>query len=55
MSPNPLLRGYDKLSIELIVHDLQAGSTVREMSYVIHAQDQEHTLVLGIQPTSCSA
>ncbi|MFG9941669.1 hypothetical protein ACG3RN_09025 [Pseudomonas aeruginosa] len=51
MSPNPFLRGYDKLSIELIVHDLQAGSTVREMSYVIHAQDQEHTLVLGIQPT----
>ncbi len=27
MSPNPFLRGYDKLSIQLILHDLQPGST----------------------------
>lgn len=51
MNPNPFRRGYDKLSIELIVHDLQVGSTVRELSYVIHAQDQDQSLVLGVQPT----
>lgn len=51
MSPNPFRRGYDKLSIQLIVHDLQPGSTVRELSYVVHGQDQEQTQVLGVQPT----
>ncbi|RCM97839.1 hypothetical protein PA17_01701 [Pseudomonas aeruginosa] len=51
MNPNPFRRGYDKLSIELIVHELQAGSTVRELSYVIHAQNQDQSLVLGVQPT----
>lgn len=51
MSPNPFRRGYDTLSIQLIVHDLQPGSTVRELSYVIHAQDQDQSLVLGVQPT----
>ncbi|WPD44490.1 hypothetical protein SD209_32185 [Pseudomonas aeruginosa] len=51
MSPNPFLRGYDKLSIQLVVHDLQPCSTVRELSYVVHAKDQEQTLVLGVQPT----
>jgi hypothetical protein len=51
MNPNPFRRGYDKLSIQLIVHDLQPGTTVRELSYVIHAQDQDQSLVLGMQPT----
>lgn len=51
MSPNPFLRGYDKLSIQLVVHDLQPGSTVRELSYVVHAKDKDQTLVLGVQPT----
>lgn len=51
MTPNPFLRGYDKLSIQLIVRELQPGSHVRKLSYVINAQDQEQTLVLGVQPT----
>ncbi|EMA4529142.1 TPA: hypothetical protein ACQGUY_005309 [Pseudomonas aeruginosa] len=51
MSPNPFLRGFDKLSIQLIVHELQPGSSLREVSYVIHAQDQDQSLVLGVQPT----
>ncbi|ERY41897.1 hypothetical protein Q066_01580 [Pseudomonas aeruginosa BL12] len=51
MSPNPFLRGYDKLSIQLVVHELQPDNTLRELSYVVHAQDQEHTRVLGVQPT----
>ncbi|HCL4344353.1 TPA: hypothetical protein SMS45_000364 [Pseudomonas aeruginosa] len=51
MNPNPFRRGYDKLSIQLIVHDLQPGSTARELSYVVHAQDQEQSVVLGVQQT----
>lgn len=51
MFPNPFLRGFDKLSVQLIVHELQPGSTVRALSYVVHAKDQEQTLVLGVQPS----
>lgn len=51
MNPNPFLRGYDKLSIQLLVQDLQPGSSLRALSYVIHAKDRDHMLVLGVQPT----
>ncbi|WP_201268188.1 hypothetical protein [Pseudomonas aeruginosa] len=51
MNPNPFRHGYDKLSIQLIVHDLQPGSTARELSYVVHAEDQEQSVVLGMQQT----
>ncbi len=51
MSANPFLRGFDKLSIQLIVHELQPGSSLHELSYVIHAKDQDQSLVLGVQPT----
>lgn len=51
MTLNPFLRGYDKLSIQLLVQDLQPGGSLRALSYVIHAKDRDHTLVLGVQPT----
>ncbi|WP_178106836.1 hypothetical protein [Pseudomonas mangiferae] len=52
MSANPFLRGFDKLSIQLIVHELQPDSSLRELPYVIHAKDQNQSLVLDVQPTS---
>lgn len=51
MSKNPFLRGFDKLSIQLIVYEPRPGSTLCESSYVIHAQDQDQSLVIGAQPT----
>ncbi|UCL88080.1 hypothetical protein [Pseudomonas sp. HS-18] len=51
MTLNPFLRGYDKLSIQLLVQDLQPGGSLQALSYVIHAMDRNHTLVLSVQPT----
>lgn len=42
MNPNPFLRGYDKLSIQLLVQDLQPGGSLQALSYVIHAKDRDH-------------
>ena len=51
MIPNPFLRGYDQLSMQLLVHDLQPGSSLRTLAYVVHAKDHDHAVVLGVQPT----
>ncbi|MBB4868273.1 hypothetical protein HNP46_007196 [Pseudomonas nitritireducens] len=49
--PNPFRRGYDKLAIQLHIQSLPEHPELRELSYVIHAQEGQRTVIIGIQPT----
>lgn len=52
---NPFRRGYDKLAIQLHIQSIPNHPELRELSYVIHAQEGQSSIILGIRPTLESA